>query len=208
MIQSSVYSFPLFTGRSTGWRGTRKRGSPVRGPQGLRTVAITRCQLEPGEADKHRHDRGWRQKPWTWLVGQVWAGGKGSQGEAQVLGTSDSGGRGWGILIGKTRSRGKVRNSVGSCCFGCLGRQLQEGLGCGEVACLYAKARVRAHPAWRRLEKGNRSGQRRTCSKMRTRRSRWTWQSCSGTSDLMERVENWGQKSGLRGCGSMWKVWP
>lgn len=36
--------------------------------------------------------------------------------------------------------------------------------------CLYAKARVRAHPAWRRLEKGNRSHRGGTCSKMRTKK--------------------------------------
>lgn len=43
-------------------------------------------------------------------------------------------------------------------------------MGLREAACLYAKARVRAHPAWRRLEKGNRSHRGVTCSKMRTKK--------------------------------------
>ena len=36
--------------------------------------------------------------------------------------------------------------------------------------CLHAKARVRAHPALRRLEKGNRSHRGGTCGKTRTKK--------------------------------------
>ena len=63
------------------------------------------------------------------------AGGKGSQGEAQVLGTSDGGGRGWGILIGKTGSRSKGEICAVPVAFWCLGDS-KEGLwGCGRLGC-------------------------------------------------------------------------
>ena len=67
VIQPSLYSVPLFTEER--WlQGTRKRGCPgARGPR-----PVTQGQLQPREAGEHRHDRGWRQEPQTWLVGQVW----------------------------------------------------------------------------------------------------------------------------------------
>ena len=106
MIQPSLYSVPLFTGRTLA-AGDQETRAPSEGAPGPEDSRGKRASTDTTGAGGRNHRPGWWAK--------CGAGGAGSQGEAQVPGTRAAE-AGVGNADREDWVEGQRRNLCGSCC--------------------------------------------------------------------------------------------